>query len=474
MKLQSNKNTIVISSIAFCLAALSFCAPTFASYSSLSDEAFSPSTDTIVSADGKKSLADFGQVLGQRLAGVWQEVRGLVDGRQVEQSASSISSSSFVPNSNAIDVATLFTTGAQGHNYFTDISGHTHASYINLLAKEGIVAWQWGKFYPDNYLRLYDLTKMVVDLYRLKVGYGLSGEQWLSLVGLFSGDDSLPSRYMATALHLSLLSHISGDKQTMTGVQRFVSSQDMGQMLVNLWYEFSGMVRLLQIDNDDVLTRWEAAEYLVMSFNISPDGMLPYSSGAQMIQTPFIDIFGHQYQSSISTLAGLGIVNADSPKFYPDNYLHRYDFVIMMVNAVLASKGKTLLADYVSGFVSPFVDVRMSSYSPFVYYAYDNGLLSFLTVNKRGQDYFLPENLMTRHEVYTILGKAAKTAFTYDVAKADKENMTRGEFAQILVDLYDFKLPEAEEVTTDAQAATWGLLDQLSTLLQIKELLAKL
>ena len=72
---------------------------------------------------------------------------------------------------------------------------------------------------------------------------------------MFSGDDTLPSRYVATAMHLNLLSHVSGDNQTMAGMQRFVSSQDIGQMLVNLNYQFSGMVRLLQLERDDVVAR---------------------------------------------------------------------------------------------------------------------------------------------------------------------------------------------------------------------------
>ncbi len=451
-----------------------FGASTFAGYASLPEESFSPvATVSSETSAGDKSLADFGEVLWQRLAGVWQEVREMIWDRSAWSSLLSSSASTVAPSSQAIDVRTL-SSGVQLVNYFADTENHPHASYINLLAKEGIVAWQWGKFYPDNYLRLYDLTKMVVDLYRLKVGYGLSGEQWLSLIGMFSGDDTLPSRYVATAMHLNLLSHVSGDNQTMAGMQRFVSSQDIGQMLVNLNYQFSGMVRLLQLERDDVVARWEGAEYLVMAFDINADGMLPYASGTQMIQTPFIDIFGHPYQSAISTLAGLGIVSTQSPQFTPDNYLHRYDFVIMLVNAMLVSKGKTLSTDYISGFASPFVDVGSASYSPFVYYAYDNGLLDFLTVNKRWQDYFLPDNLMTRHEVYTILGKATRKSFTYDIAKADQENMTRGEFAQVLVDVYNFALPEVEEVVPAAEVQTWGLLDQLSALLQIKQLLAKL
>jgi len=65
------------------------------------------------------------------------------------------------------------------------------------------------------------------------------------------------------------------------------------------------MVRVLQMDDKDLLPRYEAAEYLVMSFDISPNGMVPYQSGAQVVQTPFVDIFGNPYQNAISTLAGL-------------------------------------------------------------------------------------------------------------------------------------------------------------------------
>ncbi|MEI8091679.1 MAG: hypothetical protein WCG98_05675 [bacterium] len=66
----------------------------------------------------------------------------------------------------------------------------------------------------------------------------------------------------------------------------------------------------------------------------------------------------------------------------------------------------------------------------------------------------MPDNLMTRHEVYTILGKATRKSFTYDIAKADQENMTRGEFAQVLVDVYNFALPEVEEVVPAAEVQT--------------------
>lgn len=76
-------------------------------------------------------------------------------------------------------------------------------------------------------------------------------------------------------------------------------------------------------------------------------------------------------------------MSTSSTSFFPDNYLHRYDFVIMLVNASLSKQNKKLPTEYISGFVSPFVDVRDQSYSPFVYYAYDNELLEYLLVQKR-------------------------------------------------------------------------------------------
>ena len=60
-----------------------------------------------------------------------------------------------------------------------DVEQHPQVRFISLLAKEGIVVGQKGKFYPDNYLRLYDLIKMTVDLYRHKVGYVLTGDEGL-------------------------------------------------------------------------------------------------------------------------------------------------------------------------------------------------------------------------------------------------------------------------------------------------------
>lgn len=471
MKLQSNKNKIgVFLAFSLCLVFLFLGTSASAGYASLPEESFSYPAQTVDQTPSwQKSLNEFGQALKERFTGVWQEIRGLFDAWTTD---STISSSAVHGSpTEAIDVSDFVISDIE--NYFSDIVNHPYARYINLLAQEGIVAGNQGKFYPDNYLRLYDLIKMTVDLYRDKVGYALTGEEWLSLIGAFADDDSMPSRYVATASHLWFFSHISGDYAQMWGLQRFVTSQDMRQLFTNISYQFSGMIRSVNVEESAQITRGAWAKYVSIAFDLTPQGVVMYQADAPVAWTPFTDIVGHRYQQSISTLAQLGIVNTDSSSFYPDNYLHRYDFIILLVNALLVSRDETLSSEYISGLVSPFIDVDSTvSYSPFIFYAYQQGRLDYLIVNKRWQDYFLPDTMITKHEIYTLLREVTWETFAYDVVEADVEYMTRGEMSQMLVNLFGFQPVEPEIEPSSEESG--GFLNQLSIWMQIKELLAQL
>jgi hypothetical protein len=46
---------------------------------------------------------------------------------------------------------------------FVDIADHEDAYYIEELAQKGIVSTKNAKFYPDNFIRLNELAKMVVN-----------------------------------------------------------------------------------------------------------------------------------------------------------------------------------------------------------------------------------------------------------------------------------------------------------------------
>ncbi|MEI7562599.1 MAG: hypothetical protein WCJ39_02555 [bacterium] len=255
----------------------------------------------------------------------------------------------------------------------------------------------------------------------------------------------------------------------MDDFQRFVRSEDMIQMMTNVAYQFSGMVSVSPLDHKDRITRGDAARYLVISFDLGSS----HVSGE--LHTPFLDIYGHPFASQITTLAQLGVIASGTHYFYPDNYVHRYDFVIMLVNAFAVSKESSLPVAYGSGYSSPFADVSpQSSYAPAVFYAADNGWLAYLTVQKRNNQYFLPENLLSVHEIYTVLSRVTGKTFVYDQAKADTLSMTRAQLSALLCEVFGFVPVEQAVSSQEDVHQLSGLVDKLSALLQIKDLLAKL
>jgi predicted aminopeptidase len=78
MKLPIHKNTTRMIGLASCLLFSSLGCSTFATYATLSS-----GTVALVTQEqaGQKTLEDFGQRLETRLAGVWQEIRGLAGER---------------------------------------------------------------------------------------------------------------------------------------------------------------------------------------------------------------------------------------------------------------------------------------------------------------------------------------------------------------------------------------------------------
>jgi hypothetical protein len=76
-----------------------------------------------------------------------------------------------------------------------------------------------------------------------------------------------------------------------------------------------------------------------------------------LLTNVFIDTRDHPFAPAINTLASLGIVNTQTNKFYPDNYLRHYDFVLLFVNSLLTAKSQTLP----SVFSSSFADVNSSA-----------------------------------------------------------------------------------------------------------------
>ena len=158
------------------------------------------------------------------------------------------------------------------------------------------------------------------------------------------------------------------------------------------------------------------------------------SSGS--MSNMFTDITNHQFPSAITTLASLGIVNTQTTKFYPDNYLRHYDFVVLFVNSFITAKNQSLPTSTSSVFAD--VDTT-ASYLPQLAYATEHGMIDYLITSKQGQLYFSPDDFMTKREVYQLLAKALNIQFVYAEEQAENEKITRAELAKLLVDSFQFQ-----------------------------------
>ncbi|MEI6673415.1 MAG: S-layer homology domain-containing protein [bacterium] len=102
----------------------------------------------------------------------------------------------------------------------------------------------------------------------------------------------------------------------------------------------------------------------------------PEQSSNISLANAFVDIDDTPFAADINILANLGIISTQSAKFYPDNYLRHYDFVILFINALLTSQKQSLSAPAPTSF---FADVDSSaSYFSQLIYASDRGLIDHL------------------------------------------------------------------------------------------------
>lgn len=138
------------------------------------------------------------------------------------------------------------------------------------------------------------------------------------------------------------------------------------------------------------------------------------------------DIKENPYVSEILALADLGVVDANREKFYPDNYLRRYEFVIMMVKYRL-SKSNTQLSPIVFPLRGRFFDVAQNtSYAPYVAYAEQQWWINQMIEEKEGKKMFFPNKFLTKEEICNLLDLDKTHTFcTTDI-------INRWEFAAVL------------------------------------------
>lgn len=307
--------------------------------------------------------------------------------------------------------------------YFSDILYNKDRFYINYLAKEKIVSTNQEKFYPDNFIRLNELSKILVNSYRYKIWYKLDWNVGLSNKNYF---DKLMPKYYNTAYEMWLLNWLDN----IDDYERFVSYDDLDQILQNFKRQYPELINLYYVDIDkSILTikRGDVARIVFRTLMLDSD---------KNVDIAYQDIYYNTNFDAIQTLASLGITNTENSRFYPDDNISRWDFIVMFVKSYLKKTNKTL---EVSNIDFDIEDLDYNSiYAPYVLYAKEHGLVDYLLEIVRTKKYINLEKLITKHEAYYIVSNIANVSFDYNILEADKEFISRWESAQLMVDAFAF------------------------------------
>jgi hypothetical protein len=148
-------------------------------------------------------------------------------------------------------------------------------------------------------------------------------------------------------------------------------------------------------------------------------------------------------------LADLGISDTGNVNFNPDQDINRWDFIALLTKAYLQKNRWNLVVDDVDFNISD-LDYN-SQYAQYVLFAKEHGFIDYLLETQRWETYIKLNQAMTKHEAYYILSKVTWASIEYDENLADKEIISRGEVAQLLVDTFGLWSRNYRSLLSDSQ-----------------------
>ena len=351
----------------------------------------------------------------------------------------------------------------QNHNLsefsFVDIANDENRVYIQALADKGIVSTVNEKFYPNNFIRLNEVTKMFVNAIRLNKWYSLSSSFGLTDKNYFN---SIVPKYYNTAYEMWLLKWIDD----LENYQRFVTIDDLEWIVRNLEKEYPEFNHLHDYEPPELF--WELRRSYVSKVVYS---LLVDSGGGWDSVVAYGDSVNHEFGEAIETLANLGISNTENTNFYPDQNITRGDFIVLLVKSFIQRNPwkANLSLDNLEFNISD-LDYN-SQYAPYVVYAKEKGFIdSLINTNKDWTKVNL-RNTISKHDAYSILSKVAKVDFSYGESTKDTQSLTRGEAAQLMVDC--FWLSNKSVIVSWANSQLWNIIDEVKQLIsKWKEIVA--
>jgi hypothetical protein len=330
---------------------------------------------------------------------------------------------------------------------FIDMELDPNRYYAESLAKKWIIS-KSQKFYPNNFVRLNEVAKMIVNSYRFKVGYDIDWNAWLTDKVYFA--KAMP-KYYNTAYEMWIFEWI----ENLEDFERFVSYNDFNKILKNFKAQYPDLVNLYYMDikeSNANLKRWEVARTIFRTMMI--DSEETYS---------FEDIAYSEYGADVQLLADNWIIASDE-RFNPEADVSRKDFILWLVKTHLKHSGEHVENRALEQSLAD-LDYE-AEYAPYILLAKNEWWVDYLVETVRWQDYLNLNSKVTQHEACYIISKLTWITFDYDIISADKKYITRWEVASLLNKAY--KLPSAKKAVSGTQyqndSHIWRLIENIKGL----------
>lgn len=340
------------------------------------------------------------------------------DTRQVAQQSNTLfASTTSVQYTNTID------TDIDGAVFFVDIKDHQYEASIAILASHNLFKAQ-EKFYPHNYVRLADLSKIVVNAYRLAV--------WLDTI------QATPTQYVQTAYSEWFLTNVIttiDDKS----IEKVLTYADMQTIIDNIHQQYPKLTTTVQVteSNSDILTKWAMSHYIVQIF-ATP------LHGANYYNQRYADIQNSPYYHELRSLVEKEVVQYNTA-IDPTATLTRAELIEQVVKTY-ALTNKVLL----SNTAHDLADLDgTNSLAPLLVFAYDQWRLEYILIQTKGELFLEPNRTATLDEAYEIIRVITEKNFITGIIDADTP-ITQEKLAKLLVDAFAVSI----EQSSDTQPST--------------------
>lgn len=301
----------------------------------------------------------------------------------------------------------------QNIDSFDDIWNIEDKKYVNYLAQNNIIS-QNKKFYPNNFIRLHEVNKILVNLHLLNLWYDIKNKEWYSNNIYFNS--KVPKHYN-TAYELWLLKSIDNVEY----YEQLINHQTLVQVLNNFQGIYNKNLKEWYIENNitqkENYSRIEFVKYIIELIWI-------FEQNPQIIDTT-----STQWNKDIKSL----FKNNEVPTYIInslDQEITRLQFIELLSDIY------SNLQDQSISIQDPDFNIKDIDYNQEnilkILYAKQEWLINYLLETKRWNIYLKPNQKITKHEVYYIFWEVFWLKTDYNIIQADEEYIKMHEILYIL------------------------------------------